>query len=193
MATTFEQTDATANASAVAPHCSGNSDNADTESNQAQDGGAAGSTARTVTMDNSAADLNCVWMEIINIDNYDGASGNWTWRISITTGNMQVTLDEVHICHVDSGYAAKNTLGSTVGIGTALTVADVKSGTINQSAGVTIAAGDKIIVIFAFDNAQAMAQAFAYTPDQLIDAPGTIAGAGPAVAVFGHHQLRITS
>lgn len=175
MATSFTQTNTAANGSAIAAHCSGNSDNTgDTESNTAQVGGSAGSE-RTVTMDSDAADLNAVWMEVVNIDDYDGASGNWTWRINVTTANMQVTLDEVHICHVDSGYSAKNTLGSATGLGLALTSTGVQSATINQASGVTIAAGDKIIVIYAFDNGQSMAQAFGYTPDQIITGPGTIA------------------
>lgn len=176
MAVSFQQTDTAAGATNA--QCSANSNNTDTESNQAQQGGTAGSTERTVTLDVSAADLNCVWMEIVNIDDYDGASGTWTWRINITTGNHQVTLDEVHICHVDSSYGAKNTLGSSTGIGSNIASTGEYNGTISQGASVSIAAGDMIIVIFAFDNAQAMTQDFGYTPSLIITGPGTIASAG---------------
>jgi len=176
MPTSFQQTDAAAGATNV--QCSGNSNNTDKESNRAQQGGSAGVTARTVTVDASAADLNGVWMEIVNIDAYDGAAGNWTWRINVTTGNVKITLDEVHICHVDSTYGAKNTLGSSVGIGTTINPAGVYSGTVNQASPVTIAAGDMIIVIYAFDNSQIMTNDFAYTPDQIITGPGAIASSG---------------
>lgn len=171
MATNFQQTDAAAGATNV--QCSGNSQNTDKESNQAQFAGTAGSTPRTLTVNASAADLNGVWMEIINLNNYDGASGTWTWRINITTGNHQITLDEVHICHVDSSYAAKNTLGSAVGLGLNLGSTGVQSGNITQSSSVTVATGDMVIIIFAFDNANSMNQDIAYTPDSLIASPWT--------------------
>ena len=117
MAVSFQQTNTNANGSAIAALCSGNSNSSDTDSNQAEDGGSAGSTERIHQPDNLAADLNGVWMEIINIDDYDGASGTWVTRLNITTGNHQITLDEVHICRVNSSYVNQETLGSSVGIG----------------------------------------------------------------------------
>lgn len=174
MATSFQQTDTAAGATNV--QCSGNTNNTgDTESNQAQDGGTAGVTELTITMDANAADLNAVWMEIVNIDNYDGASGTWTWRINCTTGNNSIVLTEVHICHVSSAYAAKNTLGSDTTLGTKTGDGNL-SGTITQSGSVTIDPGDLIIVIYAFDNntGGSMTGDFGYTPNQIISAPGTI-------------------
>ena len=174
MAVTFTQTNTAAVSAAIAAHCSGNSNNGDTESNQASDGGSVGSTERTVTFDNNAADLNSVWMEIIYIDDYDGASGNWTTNLNVTSSNHQITLDEIHICHLDSSHGAKNTLGSLTGIGAGLGSTGVQSHVVNQGSNVTIAAGDVIVVIYAFDNGQNMANSIGYTPDDDVVGPGTI-------------------
>ena len=38
-------------------------------------------------MQASAADLNAVWMEVTDIDEYDGASGTWVTRLNVTAGN----------------------------------------------------------------------------------------------------------
>lgn len=194
MTASFQQTDTVANASAEAALCSGNSDNVDQESNQADVGGSPGSTARTITLDVSAADLNAAWMELgnaVSIDTYDGLSGNWTWRINITTSNHQVTLDEVHICRVNSSYVNQETLGSSVGIAANIGATGVQSGTINQGSNTTITAGDKIIIIFAFDNAQAMTQDFGFTPDQIITAPGSFPSTGAMpMAMISYKQQR---
>lgn len=172
MTVDFQQTDTNANASALAVLCSGNSNNTDKESNTAQSGGSAGSTPRTVTMDISAADLNAVWMEITDIDSYDGASGTWITRLNITSSNHQITLDEIHICRVNSSYVNQETLGSSVGIAANLGSTGVQTHNVTQSSSTTISAGDKIIVIYAFDNGSTMTQDIAYTPDQITQGPG---------------------
>lgn len=181
MAANFQQTDAAAAAGALAAHCSGNSDNTDQESNQADVGGAAGSTERTVTADGSAADLNAIWMELgngVSIDTYDGGAGNWTIRINIATSNHQISLDEIHICRVNSSYVNQETLGSLTGIGENWGSTGTKTHTVNQAAGTTIDPGDKILIIFAIDNGNAMTQNFGYTPSLIIDAPGSFPSAG---------------
>ena len=188
MTTNFQQTDTVAGA--TNDQCSGNTSSADPESNQADAGGSAGSTERIHQPDNSAADLNGVWMEVINIDDYDGASGNWTTRLNVTAANHQLTLDEIHICHVDSSYSAKNTLGSLTAIAANLASTGVQEHVVNQGSGVTIAAGDLIIIIYAFDNAQAMVQTFGYTPDQITIGPGTIVGAGISIPIAMYHHMR---
>ena len=172
MTVNFQQTDAVAGATNV--QCSGNTNNTvDTETNQADDDGSAGSTARTLSVDGNAADLNGIWMELVNIGDYDGGAGNWITRLNITASNHQITLDEIHICHVDSGYSAKNTLGSLTGIGANLASTGVQEHTVNQASGVAIVAGDMIIIIYAFDNGNAMDQDIDYTPDQITDGPGS--------------------
>ncbi len=189
----FQQTDTNANGSAEAAHCSGNSDSTDKDSNQADVGGAAGSTERTHSPDNSAADLNGVWMELgnaVDIDAYDGLSGNWETRLNITTSNHQLTLDEIHICRVNSSYVNQETLGSSVGIGANLGSTGVQSHTVNQGSNTTITAGDKIIIIYAFDNAQSMPQSLGYTPDQIIDAPGSFPSTGVAAHMIHYKKQR---
>lgn len=184
MTTDFQQTNVDANSSALVALCSGNSNSSDKDSNQAEEGGTPGSTERTHSPDISAADLNGVWMEIINIDDYDGASGTWITRLSVTTGNHQLTLDEIHICRVNSSYVNQETLGSLVAIGDNLSSASVRTHNVTQSSSTTVVAGDKIIVIYAFDNAQSMPQSFGYTPDQITQGPGTIVGAAALLKVI---------
>lgn len=188
MTTNFQQTDTAAGA--TNDQCSGNTSSSDTDSNQCAVGGSVGSVEQTHTPDNLAADLNGIWMEVINIDDYDGASGNWTTRLNVTTANHQITLDEIHICHVDSGYTAKNTLGSLTAIGASLSSTGVQEHVVNQGSGITIAAGDLIIIIYAFDNAQAMPQAIGYTPDQITIGPGTISGVGIGIPIAMYHHMK---
>lgn len=194
MVANFQETDAAAAGGAIADHCSGNTSNTgDTESNQADVGGSAGSTPRTVTADGSAADLNAIWMELgnaVDIDAYDGGAGNWTIRINITTSNHQISLDEIHICRVNSGYVNQETLGSLTGIGENWGSTGTMVHTVNQGSGTTITAGDKIIIIFAIDNANAMTQDFAYTPSVIIDAPGSFPSVGVAPQMMYYKQQR---
>jgi hypothetical protein len=125
-------------------------------------------------MDVSGTDLNAVWMELDGIDDYDGASGNWTININITTSNHQIVLDEIHICRVNSSYVNQETLTSDTGLNDSLGATGQISNVVNQASSTTITAGDKIIVIFAFDENQGMANSFAYTPDDTVEAPGTV-------------------
>lgn len=169
------QTNALANSGCVDDAlCSGNSNNADTESNQAEEGVSPGTVPRVGIVDASASDLNIVWMECIMPAGYDGASGNWTVRIEITTGSHQLSIDEIHICRVNSSCVNQETLASSVAIARLIATAQVETFTVNQGSNATFAVGDKAVVIFAFDNAQSMTNNFVYEPTQNIDAPGSV-------------------
>ncbi|MHA1951132.1 MAG: hypothetical protein ACW99G_23075 [Candidatus Thorarchaeota archaeon] len=177
MAETLQQTDtvATAGDCSSGVLCSGNSNNTDfnSGSNQAEKGGTAGSTGRVITMDVSAIDLNAVWMECIMPSGYDGATGDWTINLNISAGNHQISLDEIHVCRVNSSCTNQESLASSVGIGQNLQNTGDFGFTVTQSSTSAFAAGDKSVVIFAFDNAQAMTQAITYVPSLTIVAPGT--------------------
>jgi hypothetical protein len=185
MAVSFQQTDTLVNAATTTAHCASGSVNPSSGSNSATVDGIAGTTQQNATLAADVVDANCVWMEINDIDDYDGASGTWTWRLDVTNGNMQCELDHVFICHVDSGYSAKNTLCSVESLATSITNANVYSGTLTQNNSVTIAAGDKIILLFGFNNLQGMENTFGYTPSQLIDAPGNFPA--PEVTTYYIH------
>lgn len=179
MAATFQQTDAVAGGGVDDALCSGNSNNTgDSDSNQAEVGGSAGSTENTVTLDASASDLNAVWMELDNIDSYDGASGTWTVQFVVTAGNHQGSLEEIHLCRVNSSYVNQETLGSTVAIGDNLGTAQTYSNDVTQGSSTTISAGDKVIVVLAFSNGNSCTQDLGYTPSGTITSPWSL----PALA-----------
>ncbi len=179
MATEFTQTNVVS-VCGLDAYCSGNGSIVGVGSNQSDVGASAGSNERTISFTSGEAG-NAVWMEIINIDDYDGASGDWTTRISITTSNHHIQLNEVHICRINSSCTNQETLGSTTGLTTALGTAQVESVTVTQSSGTTITAGDKIMVVYAFTEGQGMANSIGYTPTQDITGPGTIPSVGGAV------------
>ena len=151
MTISLVQTDGTAAAGCVDDVlCSGNSNNTgDTESNQASESGTPGTTPRTITLDVSAADLNCIWMECAIPDGASGA-GVWTIPIRISTGNHQVVLDEIHVCKVDSSCNNISSLGSLTGIGDNIASAATYSNDVTCSS-TTFSAGQKVVIIFAFD------------------------------------------
>lgn len=173
MAVNFQQTDT--NAAQTNAQCSPNLQNSTTTSCQASSGGTPGSSERTASMEGSGVDRDTVWQEVIDIDDYDGAAGDWTTRINVTTANHQLVLDTIYICHVASDYSNKGTIGSVTGLADNLNDLGVRAHVVNQASPITIAAGDKIVIIYGFDNLQAMANTLGWTPDQLIEGPGAFA------------------
>lgn len=158
--------------------CSGNTNNTDKARSKAGFGDTGSGTPGTFGVDSSASDLNFVWVELDDLSGYsdDDTTGDWTWRLNVTNGNMQVTLDEVHICHTDSSYTAKTTVtAGQTGLGINLSTAQVYSSTQAQTGALNSfdPDNDKIIVIFAVDNAQAMNQLIDIQFNQNITAPGS--------------------
>jgi len=106
---------------------------------------------------------------------YNWAAGNWTIPIQIISGDMDVTLEEIHICEVNADYSNVGSIASSLAIGRAINTAQVESFTVTQSAAVPGATGDHIIIIMAFSEAGGHATGnVTWAPTQTITAPGTV-------------------
>ena len=108
----------------------------------------------------------------------DVPAGDHVTRWDITTANLNVTLQEVHVCYWDDSLSSFSSLGSTTGIGDDLDAA-VKAITITgASAGPTYASGDRLYYVFVGDTAADHGnEQWGWTPSQLMTTP--IVEAGP--------------
>lgn len=147
-------------------------------------GGSAGST-EDLTGNQSNPDAT-IYREVYydldipsGLDGGTGDAGNWTVRVNHSTGVSDVDLDEVHICRVDSGCGIQETLGSSTGIAFA-TDGGVFSGVVNQASSTSITAGDRVVIVVAYQSNGAHGNAaFGVTPSVNIDCPWTVpAGVG---------------
>jgi len=98
--------------------------------------------------------------------------GDWVVRINVTTGDMDLRLDEVHICRIDgTGCTNIATVGSATGLDITLQTNGVKTVTVPgsfQSAGL----GDDFVIIVIVRNVNSMfARGFSWDNDQIIDTP----------------------
>ncbi len=110
-------------------------------------------------------------------------AGTWVVRVNVSSGNAVIRLMEIHICRVNSSCANQETIGSLTGLNQATNVAQPMSNNVSGSA-VTLAAGDRIMVIVGFDNtADHGNQAIGVTPSVNIDTPWDDGVAG------GHGRL----
>lgn len=112
-------------------------------------------------------------------------AGTWTWRLNVTTANMNVTLISVFICRVNSSGTNQATIGSSTGLSVSMGSTGVKSGTISgsaQSPGV----GDVVVVMFCFSNGAMSNQNWNVAPDQNIDSPFTAITRQPRPTSIGH-------
>lgn len=164
MAMTFTQTDSTTD------ECSGTS-----IGRTATSGGSAGSTPVSHAISPSATNERANLHTCI-VGTATWSSGNWTWRLNVTTANMNLTLVQVRIRRHNSACAFQETLGDSGTISVGLNTTGVKSGTISCIAG-SPAAGDKVICEFGFSNGAMSTQNFSWTPNQNIDSPFSAAPA----------------
>lgn len=171
MAINFTQTDTfTADTNT---YCSGRTIR-NNSMNDATDGGSAGSTPISTSCFASDSLVVCNKFKCVVASGLTWASGTWTWRINITTANMNLTLEEVYICRVNSSDVNQATIGSVTALAVSLGSTGVKSGTISGSAQ-TPSVGDYVSVVFVYSNGAMSAQTFQYTPNQNIDSPFTTA------------------
>lgn len=137
----------------------------------------AGGTAGTVEVLPALANLETVVVAYEDISGEIGettwASGTYTWRLNITTTSAFITLQEVHICRLNTAEVSQESLGSVTGLGQSLGSSGVISGGISCSAGSSPLATDKIAVIYVFSNSSEHGgdDAFGHTPNQLINTP----------------------
>lgn len=138
-------------------------------------GGTSGSTQQTRTVaagTGTVGSTRCVYF-VCKLSVNSGVvwnSGTWTWRINITTANMNLTITDVFICRVNSSNVSQATIGSTSGLSTSIGSTGVISGTISGSSQ-TPGVGDYVVLIIAFTNSSMSTQNFGVTPNQNIDTP----------------------
>lgn len=177
MSVSLQQTD-TAMDCAAAAFCSGLSAPANTPvRQQGEEGGSAGSTEDSVLLNANESNVRSLFHEYVVPADYDGAAGDWTIRINVTTAGASCSVESVHVCRVDSGCTNQETLGSLSST-TSIATTGIKTFTVNQASGATFAAGDKVVVVFGLKNGDTMlSRAVGFTPDQITTAPGTVEAA----------------
>lgn len=101
------------------------------------------------------------------------ASGNYTWRLNITTTSSVVTLEQVYLCRLNTAEVSQETLGSVTGLGQSLGTTGVISGTISGSAATSPLVTDKLALIFIFSNTSSHGgnDAVGFTPSEIINTP----------------------
>ena len=146
--------------------------NSVTSSKEATNGGTAGVTAISITLDAVQANIDTIEFESAagEPNSTSWESGTWTIRIEITTANMNITGWGAKACRRNSAGVPQEGLGSVAGVGDFATVG-VKTATITGSASVGAAATDQIGIMVTPTNNTAKTQAFAYKPSQNIDTP----------------------
>lgn len=187
MAVDLQQIDTDAVCTAGSSYCAGLSLNSQRFRKGAVQGGTAGTSAITHSVQASAANLAAIYFELTGIDSLSWDSGTWTVRLNVTTSNMNVSWESVHICRVTSGCSNVSSLGSASGLGISLGGTGVVSANVSGSAA-TPDAGDKIIIILGLSNANTMsAQSFGWTPSEIITSPFTAAAGTDLVIADGGH------
>lgn len=178
MAITFQQTDTEA-ACGNFLACSGASqlaDNSAVSSDATQDG-TAGTTEQTVK---NSAGVNNVAAYMVQCSdaptNTNWDSGDWVVDFEVTTGNTNITLQEIHICHIDGGACSTTgTIGSMTGIGQAMS-AGIHSYTISGSEVSSPNTSSDPYIVWVFDfGGNHGNEDMGVTPSQTIDSPITIA------------------
>jgi hypothetical protein len=178
MALTITQTDT---AGVAAQSCNGRTATGAT-SRAASPGGTAGSTPVATGNQNSGTHLTKIAFSWTPDAAVTWNSGTWTIRVNVTTGNTNLTIEDVCIRRLNSADADQGSIGQA----TAQAIsgsAGVKSINISGAAQ-TPAAGDKVLITLTVSNASGqMNQQFSWTPDQDVDSPFSVTVPNPAVAV----------
>lgn len=174
-----------------ANYCSGNTTLGDTVSQrQASEGGTPDTTNITFGVVASASDHDTVFFEIIdgtnNLEDLDGATGDWTINLNIVSANMNLRWDEVAVCRLNSSCVNQETIGTNFGGGIIIGTTGVKAKTAAQASVITMGATDVIMVIGSITNLdEMMTQTAAFDPDQDISNQWAVSGAG-APRQFDH-------
>ena len=105
-----------------------------------------------------------------------GDAGTWTVRLNVTTANMNLTLNEIHICHLRSGSSIA-TIGSVTGLSTSLGSTGVITQNVTGSAVTIVTATDNVSILVSYTNGAMSTQQGFYTVDQNIDSPFNVVAA----------------
>lgn len=177
----LQQKDTTANCSTVAAFCSGRSVTGGTAvSRDAEDGATAGSSEATITL--SGGETTVVGMQLVSdalgVTLWEG--GNYTVRVNVTTSDMNITLEEVHLCRVNSSCTNQEDLGGSTGLAIDCGTTGVKTITVEGALTSTASATDHLAVVLVFTNSFSMSsKSIGITPNQIIDTPIEQAAAAP--------------
>lgn len=171
--TIFQQTGAVSSCTDSA-FCSGNGLNGEYQDFHASEGGTSSATATSLTIDASANNLIAIFWNIVdgtnNLEDLDGATGNWIFELNVTTGNHQISWTGVDCCRILGTGACTNqeTILSDNTFSDNLSATGVRSQTINQASAITMGASDEVAVLYAFDNANSMGQAIGFDKTEQI-------------------------
>ncbi len=173
----YTQTDGTSNVCDVNQYCAGFSlPGSGSGESVLEEGGTPGVNEITITHDGRADPSPLLFMQPDVEPGADIAAGDWITRMNVTTSQMFVDWDEIHICEVSGSGACSNisTIGSDTGLAIDLGNSGVKSQTTSGSA-TALAAGESFVCIFTFANSQVMSNSVGITPDADIDTPVNVA------------------
>lgn len=176
MAINFQQTDTAA--TFPNDHCTVDADCTGlTSGRECSDGGSAGSTAVSpaptivASVGRVVRAFKCVVDSGVSWD-----AGTWTVRMNVTTANMNLEIDRLWICRIDSSGNSQAQIGDSDTLSSPISLAStgVKSQTVSGSAQ-SPSAGDVVWVLVRVNNGAMSTQSFTFTPDQLIDSPFNVA------------------
>lgn len=176
MSVSIQQVD-TAPEFAAGAYCSGLSAGANAGVvNRATQGGSAGVTEDSVTVNNGETNVRYLYYECDIPSGYDGAAGTWVVRINQSSGTVASGgYASVYVCRVNSSGTNQETLGSNTSTGADFSATGVKTINVSQASGSTFSAGDKVMVVVGLTGPTTMVPfIFGITPDQIITAPGSV-------------------
>ncbi len=189
MAMSLVQTD-TAQTSTLSNYCSTSGGTIEA-GNQAAVGGSVGSVEVVVSVAASAATDNEFSFECVIADDSTTGAGTWTIPINFSSGDMDVTLEEVWICQVRSNSNIA-TIGSSTGLGLS-TTAGTQSPTVTGSA-ITFVNGDFAIVTLVFsESAGHAAGNVGITPSLTILSPFTASATTYPASIFTQYYSQLLS
>lgn len=168
------QTDTNASDGALAA-CSGAALATGTQAKKATNGGSAGSSAVGLVIDTASTKAGLMFQSSAlepNVTKWQ--AGTWVVRINVTTGspNATTTLEEVHVCRINSSGTSQETIGSATGLGINVDSGNEGVKTVNVTGSATTATQtDEIYIVCVFTKAGALNGAPQITPDQNIDTP----------------------
>lgn len=166
MAQTYNQT-ATAGPSA-GQYCTGNATaNGAAWSKQASVGGSSGAEA-TITVDGSLTTGRAIYYKCVIPAGTNWDAGDWTINVNVTTAAANTTIEQCHVCRVNSSDVSQETLGSATGLGIAVSATGVKTITVNQGSASSPSAGDNVVIVLALTNTNSCTRTLGITPDQTI-------------------------
>lgn len=137
-------------------------------------GGTAGSTAVSTGNQNNGTHLTKIAFSWTPDSDTTWGSGTWVVRLNITTGNTNLTIEDLCIRRLNSSNVDQASIGALTAQATSAS-AGTKTWNITGSSQ-TPGAGDKVLITLTVSNASGqMNQAFSWTPSLIIDTPFTAA------------------